>query len=236
MAHRSTKITSNGTPTFPYNMSYYFYGNPTGGTVTNIAETVTTNFLGNTNLVSKLNSPTASGGTVKLTWSALEGGTYQVEASTNLMAWSVLATNLSPNQILGGYTNVTALDKRFYRVGRTAVATFDPVTGTTGGTAAQGITSIAPPSGNRSTTAVTTITLNSSYSPAPPPAANPPTSVTLTRTGATTIAGTSVSRNSTTGVVSASFVIPAGATTGTYTVNCIFGPNTWSLTNGFTVN
>ena len=234
-------ITSNGTPTFPYNMSYYFYGNPTGGTVTNITETVTTNFLGNTNLASKLNSPTATGGTVKLTWSALEGGTYQVEGSTNLTAWSVVATNLSPNQILGGYTNVTALDKRFYRVGRTAVATFDPVTGTVGGTAAQGISTISPTSGNRGTNAVAnpvtlTITLNTSYVPAPPPAANPPTSVTLTRSGATTITAGSSSRNSTTGIVTANFSILSSATPGTYTVNCIFGPNTWALTNGFTVN
>ena len=234
-------ITSNGTPTFPYNMSYYFYGNPTGGTVTNITETVTTNFLGNTNLASKLNSPTATGGTVKLTWSALEGGTYQVEGSTNLTAWSVVASNLSPNQILGGYTNVTALDKRFYRVGRTAVATFDPVTGTVGGTAAQGISTISPTSGNRGTNAVAnpvtlTITLNTSYVPAPPPAANPPTSVTLTRSGATTITAGSSSRNSTTGIVTANFSILSSATPGTYTVNCIFGPNTWALTNGFTVN
>ena len=234
-------ITSNGTPTFPYNMSYYFYGNPTGGTVTNITETVTTNFLGNTNLASKLNSPTATGGTVKLTWSALEGGTYQVEGSTNLTAWSVVASNLSPNQILGGYTNVTTLDKRFYRVGRTAVATFDPVTGTVGGTAAQGISTISPTSGNRGTNAVAnpvtlTITLNTSYVPAPPPAANPPTSVTLTRSGATTITAGSSSRNSTTGIVTANFSILSSATPGTYTVNCIFGPNTWALTNGFTVN
>lgn len=228
-------ITSNGTPTFPYNVNYWFFGTPTGGTVTNITETVATNFLGNTNLASKINSPTASGGTVKLTWSAIEGGSYQVEGSTNLTAWSVLATNLSPNQILGGYTNITALDKRFYRVGRTAVAAFDPLTGSIG-TVAQGITSIAPTSGNRGTTAATTITLNTSYTPPPPPAANPPTSVTLTRTGATTITGTSVSRNSGTGVVSASFVIPAGATVGTYTVNCIFGANNWALTNGFAVN
>ena len=52
----------------------------------------------------------------------------------------------------------------------------------------------------------------------------------------TTITATSSSRNSTTGIVTAGFTIPAGATTGTYTVNCVFGPNTWSLTNGFTVN
>ena len=236
-------ITSNGTPTFPYNMSYYFYGNPTGGTVTNVTETVTTNFLGNTNLVSKINSPTyLAGGFVSLRWSGIDGGSYSVEASTNLTSWSTLATgltinNYASNTVTSSYLDaVGALDKRFYRVSRTAVAAFDPVSGTSGGTAAQGITSVSPTSANRGTSPSLTITLNSSYSPTPPPAANPPTSVTLTRTGATTITATSSSRNSTTGIVTAGFTIPAGATVGTYTVNCVFGPNTWSLTNGFTVN
>ena len=236
-------ITSNGTPTFPYNLNYYFYGNPTGGTITNITETnLKTNFLGNTNLVSKMSSPAyLNGGFVSLKWTGIDGGTYQIEGSTNLTAWTSLAGGLTINTYATNgpgssyLDSVGALDKRFYRASRTAVAAFDPLTGIVGSTA-QGITSIAPASGNRSTTAVTTIVLNSSYSPAPPPASNPPTSVTLTRSGATTITGTSVSRNSTSGVVSASFVIPANATTGIYTVNCIFGPNTWSLTNGFTVN
>jgi hypothetical protein len=228
-------ITSNGTPTFPYNMNYYFFGTPTGGTITSITETVATNFLGNTNLTGKINSPTVASGAVKLTWSAVEGGSYQIEASTNLTSWNILATNVSPNQIVGGYTNVTALDKQFYRVGRTAVAAFDPMTGSVGSTA-QGISSVSPTSANRNTTFAMTITLNTSYSPAPPPTNVPPTSVTLTRTSATTITATSSSRNSTTGIVTANFTIPSNATVGAYTVNCVFGPNTWSLTNGFTVN
>ncbi len=242
-------ITSNGTPTFPYNLPYYFYGNPTGGTVTNIADAVvTTNFIGGTNVVTKLNSPTyLNGGFVSLKWTCAEGGSYQVEASTNLTSWSSLASGVAVNTYTTNgpastyLDSVGALDQRFYRVGRTAVAAFDPVTGTPGGTAAQGISAITPNNGKRGTNSVanavvTTITLNSSYNPAPPPAANPPTSVTLTRSGATTITGTSVSRNSTTGIVTATFSLPSTATTGTYTVNNVFGPNTWSLTNGFTIN
>ncbi len=236
-------ITTNGTPMFPYNLNYYFFGNPTGGTVTNFAETViATNFLGNTNLAGKVSSPTYNSGFVSLKWTGIDGGSYQVEASTNLTSWSSLASGIAINTYTTNgpgssyLDNVGTLDKRFYRVSPTAVAAFDPVTGTTGGSGTQGITSIAPTSGTHGTTVAATITLNSSYSPAPPPASNPPTSVTLTRTGATTITATSFSRNSTTGVVSASITIPAGATLGAYTVNCVFGPNTWSLTNGFTVN
>ncbi|MEY4917796.1 MAG: hypothetical protein RL616_1709, partial [Verrucomicrobiota bacterium] len=155
-------ITSNGTPTFPYNMPYYFYGNPTGGTVTNIAETVTTNFLGGTNMVSKMSSASyLNGGFVSLKWTGIDGGTYQIEGSTNLTSWTSLAGGLTINTYTTNgpassyLDNVGALDKRFYRAGRTAIAAFDPVTGTTGsGTAASGISSIAPNSGKRGTNAV----------------------------------------------------------------------------------
>ena len=47
-----------------------------------------------------------------LKWSAIEGGSYQVEATTNLAnssGWTVLTSSVAPNQITGGYTNVTAL-------------------------------------------------------------------------------------------------------------------------------
>ena len=101
----------------------------------------------------------------------------------------------------------------------------------------EGISTVSPTSGARGANGlVMTITLNSAFSPAPPPVTVQPTSVNLTRTGATTIGATSFSRNTTTGVVTATFNIPTGATVGAYTVNATFGPNTWSLTNGFTVN
>jgi YHYH protein len=117
-------IDTNGTPVYPYNVGMAYFGSPAGGVVTSIAESVSTNFLGYTNLPAKLSAPRVAGGNVTLTWSAIEGGTYQVEATTNLTSWTVIATNLSPNKITGGYTNATALTKRFYRVGRTAVATY----------------------------------------------------------------------------------------------------------------
>jgi YHYH protein len=235
-------ISSNGTPLFPYNIGRAFYGSPVGDTVTSIAETVVTNFLGGTNTAARMNAPGANNGTVTLTWSAVEGGSYQFESTTNFSAWTILATNISPNQILGGYTNVTALDKNFYRVGRTSVANFDPVSGTSsGGGGSQGISSVLPASGNRGTNSVPnsvtlTITLNSGYSMPPPPSSVQPTSVTLTLSGTTTLTATSSLRNTTTGVVTANFSISSTATPGAYTVNTVFGPNTWSLTSGFTIN
>jgi hypothetical protein len=219
-------ISSNGTPVYPYNIGFGYYGNPSGGTVSYINETVTTNFLGNTNLVQKLSAPGVQNGTVTLTWSAVEGGSYQVEATTNFSAWTVLATGVSPNQVTGGYTNTTSLDRRFYRVGRTAVANFDSA-GTTTITAG----SVAPGgSASRGSTVTVTITLPST--PPWPPANAPITSVTL----AGSISSANIS-DSTQGMVVATFTIPANAPTGTQNVVVTFtsGP-TYTLTGGFTIN
>src|SRR6185369_2256832 len=94
-------ISSNGTPTYPYNIGRAFRGDPVGSSVTVISETVTTCFLGNTNLETVLDSPTNKNGSVVLTWNAIEGGSYQVEASTNLTAWTVLQTGIksATNQV-----------------------------------------------------------------------------------------------------------------------------------------
>jgi hypothetical protein len=227
-------ISSNGTPVFPYNIGRGYYGSPTGGSVTSISETVVTNFLGNTNLTSTLNAPGLNNGIVTLTWSALEGGSYQIEATTNFSSWTVLATNISPNKILGGYTNVTASDKNFYRVGRTALASFDPVSGSTG--TGGGIVSISPTSGNRGTTFTLTINLDSAANP--PPATAPINSVTVG-----TIPGTGNLHVSQTQVTS-SIMIPANASTGAQTVTVVFPgpPNnpsqtvSFTLVNGFTIN
>ena len=219
-------ISSNGTPVYPYNLGFGYYGSPTGGTVSSISETVTTNFLGGTNLAQKLNPPGVQNGSVTLAWSAVEGGSYQVEATTNLSAWTVLAVGVSPNQTTGGYTNVTTLDHRFYRVGRTAVAGFDSA-----GTTIITTGSVAPGgSANRGTTVAVTITLPST--PPWPPANAPITSVTL----AGSISGTSIS-DSTQGAVIATFVIPSNAATGAQNVVVTFtsGP-TYTLTGGFTIN
>lgn len=92
--------------------------------------------------------------------------------------------------------------------------------------ASEGISTVTPSSGTHKATVSLTVTLNSAYTQTPPPNNVAPTSAVLTRTGATTINSTSYTRDSTTGVV----------TLGAYTVDVTFGPNTWSLTNGFTVN
>ncbi|MGA9777669.1 MAG: YHYH protein [Limisphaerales bacterium] len=222
-------IDSNGVPIFPYNIGRAFYGDPVGGAVPSISETVVTNFLGYTNLVSTLNSPAVNHGTVTLTWSTLEGGSYQVEATTNLAdssSWTVLASNVSPDQITGSYTNATSLVQRFYRVGRTSISNFDSA-----GTTVFSIASVAPGgSANAGSTVTVTITLPSS--PPWPPANAPISSVTL----AGSISGTDIS-DSTQGTVVATFTIPANASAGAQNIVVTFqnGP-TYTLTDGFTID
>jgi hypothetical protein len=222
-------IAADGTPVFPYNIGRGFYGSPTAGSVTSIAETVATNFLGGTNTPSMLNQPVVNNGTVTLTWSAVEGGSYQVESTTNLATWTSVASGISPNQIIGGYTNVTTLRSQFYRVGRTSVANYDSV-GTGGGSGGTGSSTVAPGGvATRGTTATVTITLPGT--PPNPPANAPITSVTL----AGSIVGTSIN-NATAGIVTATFVIPANASTGLQSIVLIFNNGPTYTVTGVTIN
>jgi hypothetical protein len=128
-------ISSNGTPVFPYNIGRGYYGNPTGSnTTTAVMSTntpLTVYFMGGTNLQDVMGAPAVNpaSGNVTLAWSAVEGGTYQVNVSTNLTTWTtnlaltLTATNTTASTIETGAAS--ANPNRFYRVNRTSVATFD---------------------------------------------------------------------------------------------------------------
>jgi hypothetical protein len=230
-------ISSNGTPVFPYNIGRGYHGSPTGGNVTSISETVTTNFLGGTNMPCVLNAPGIKNGTVTLSWSAVEGGAYTVQSSADLSAWSNLSINISPNENAGRYTNSASGAKQFYRVARTSVASFDPVSGASGG-GSSGILSVSPTSGSRGSTITLTISLNPDASPTPPPQTAPINSVTVG-----SITGTSDNHVSQTEVTT-QITIPSNSATGAQTVSVVFpgppgNPNqtvTYTLTGGFTIN
>lgn len=222
-------ISSNGTPVFPYDIGRGFYGSPVGGSVSGITETVTTNFLGYTNLPAVLGSPAVKNGKVILTWSALEGGSYEVETTTNLSSWSVLQTGVSPYQNTGSYTNTTSLTQQFYQVGRTSVATYEGA-GTTSFS-----TSSTAPGGSANPGATVTLTITLPSSPPNPPANAPISSVLMTNS-VNSISGTGIS-DSTAGTVVATFAIPANASPGAQNIVVTFstGP-AFVLTGGFTIN
>ncbi len=234
-------ISSDGTPTFPYNIGRGYYGNPSGGSVTSLSETVVTNYVGGPNSAMTLGKPSLAGnGTVAVMWSSVEGGTYEVLSSSNLTGWAMKATNVASQGLTTQVSTNKGGSMEFYRVARTALASCDLVTsGSSGGGGGNGILTVAPASATHGTNGlIVTINLDPSAQPAPPPQNAPINSVMIG-----TISGTSLTHVSQT-QVQATFNIPSNATTGPQTVTVVFpGPPgnpsqtvTYTLANGFTVN
>ncbi|MEO5916312.1 MAG: YHYH protein [Luteolibacter sp.] len=230
-----TTINADGTPAYPYTTGRQYYGNPTGGTTT-IGEAVTTFFDGGSNKIETSKQPAVNtvSGNVTVTWSAVEGGTYLVEASDDLKTWPDLTPAVTATDDVAAFTETGAKNShsnRFYRMSRTSLASFDSYgfdyTASGGGTT----TAVAPGgSAARGTTVTVTITLPTT--PPNPPANLVPTTITL----GGTITGTSISRPSAT-TAQATFVIPANATTGAQNVVVTFTPApSYTLTGGFTIN
>lgn len=142
-----TPINSDGTPQFPYTTGRAYYGSPTGGAssaaVMNADTPLTQQFIGGANKPLAIGTPGVSGTTVTLTWSAVEGGTYSVDASvvsnfssfTN-MATGLVSTGISKNT---SYTALGTSGTEYGRVNRTALATYD-ATGQTAATVSQSTT------------------------------------------------------------------------------------------------
>ena len=75
----------------------------------------------------------STNGNVTLVWNSVEGGTYKVEASSNLTDWTVIvasvaaASNASTTSLIESVAALPANHpKRFYRVARTSIAAYDP--------------------------------------------------------------------------------------------------------------
>ncbi|MEY4488913.1 MAG: hypothetical protein RIQ79_1421 [Verrucomicrobiota bacterium] len=130
-------IYADGTPLFPYTTGRQYYGNPTGGATT-ISETVTTQFLGGANTPVTIATPSVSSPNVTLTWSAVEGGTYSVDASPNQSTWTSKATGLvaTGTSKSSTYAMLASSGTEYGRVSRTALATYD-AGGQTAATVAQ---------------------------------------------------------------------------------------------------
>jgi len=228
-------IAEDGTPVFPYQVGRSYFGSPTGGAVTTVAEPVATSFVGG-----PLKGDSAGGvdvdagtGNVTLTWDGVEGGIYTIEASNTLTSWDPIATNFVTTGgatgaiVEGGAANTT--DRRFYRVDRTGISTYDRA-GFTGTTPSGNLTAVAPGgSAARGTTVDVTITLT------PPPNIPPANVLPISVTLAGTIAGTSFSRPSAT-QVKATFVIPADAPTGAQTIVVMFNVPSYMLAGALTLN
>jgi hypothetical protein len=134
-----TTIKADGTPIYPYTVGRWFYGSPTGGTVSSISETVTQYFKGAASKAETWtsSSPAVNSSNVTLTWNEVEGGTYQVSASNDLANWTTLSLTITPSISLAPTVNAnistaSAVEtkgglntNRFYKVSRLSLATYD---------------------------------------------------------------------------------------------------------------
>jgi hypothetical protein len=210
-------IASDGTPTFPYNIGRAFYGSAAGGSVSAINETVVTNFVVGPNGPFSVSQPVRQNPTVTLAWSSVDGGTYRVECSTNLTAWT---TNLSSvaSQGISTQTNLNnGATAAFYRVALASVSNYDSVTG-------PAIITITPNSGTLGQNNISITAVINSSNPAPPPHTGAPIqSFTI---GSAIVTGTSYTYNSTTGAgtVTGTLSIPGGASKGSQTATITFNP------------
>ncbi|MCX6854510.1 MAG: sulfatase-like hydrolase/transferase, partial [Verrucomicrobia bacterium] len=209
-----TTINADNTPAFPYTTGRAFYGTPAGGAVTSIAETVNTTFIGGP-IKSENAGPlsvNSSTGDVTLSWSAVEGGVYQVQTSNDLLNWTALTPTITAvgddsaaATEIGGAIGQT---RRFYRTNRTSLSNYDKT-----GFAGTYFTSLAPASGGPNTvlpnsgsvgTAVNVIIeLDPALTPALPPATQIVFSVTISGANVT---ASNITRPSQT-LVSATFTI-----------------------------
>lgn len=241
-----TPILADGTPQFPYTTGRQFYGDPTGGAVTAISEPVSTAVVAGPLKADKDHTLGLNGtnGNVTLTWSGVEGGTYQVQASSDLTTWSTLP----PDVLASGDDSVSVMEaaaattnpRRFYRTTRASLATYDrngiagtyfTTTAPTGG----GPNTVTPNSGARGASVNVVIEFDPALTPALPPANVVVFSITVSGAGVTT---SNFARPSQT-IATATFTLAAGAATGARNVTVRFrdatGPQR-TITGAFTVN
>ena len=219
-------ITSAGVPQFPYMCNRWFYGSPTGGVVTSVTETVTNYFKGGENLVetASMGTVNTTTGDVTLTWTSVEGGSYQIQASTDLTTWSTLATaqpaasNATSTSVTE--SNATSNGRRFYKIQRSALATYDG-----GG----GITYAAPTATTSAASVVgsSTATLNGSVN------ANGISTTVSFDYGITTSYGSSISASTLTGSTAASVSAAITGLAATTTYHCrVVATNSYGTTYG----
>jgi hypothetical protein len=231
-----TTINTDGTPAYPYTTGRQYYGSPTGGATT-IGETVTTFFDGGPNKVETAGTPAVNDATgdVTLTWSAVEGGTYLLEASDNLTDWPDIAPAFTATNDVAAFTETGAKnshDQRFYRVSRTSLASFDS-NGFDYTPSGGGSTTATAPGGTvtRGNTYTLTINIPTNATPPVPPANVAVNSVTVggSATGISSLVHTSQY------VVTCTYAVPA-VTPGAKDIVVNINGKIYTLVGALTVN
>lgn len=119
-----TSVEADGTPAYPYNLAYNYFGDATiASGVTEIEETVTEVFAGAAEKGTSFENATSQGDTVTVVWNGIEGGVYQISESTDLQSWTDGAAFTSDDQFIT--RTETGIDQKFYTLERTGLATYD---------------------------------------------------------------------------------------------------------------
>lgn len=119
-------LASNNAAAFPYVFGFQSYGVQSGASGVTIAEPVTAHFTGGANAALKFAAlATATNDTITLVWSATEGGTYAVETTADFASWTTNSSGLAAT-LNSGRVSVAYAGNGFYRVRRTALATYEP--------------------------------------------------------------------------------------------------------------
>lgn len=123
-------IEADGTPVFPYNIGRWYYGNPIGGSVNTINETIIKYFEGGPEktLAAESINHDPNSGDITITWDAIEGGSYEVAYSADLDYWKVKEETLIANSDKPALTETNlanAENRRFYGINQTALQAFD---------------------------------------------------------------------------------------------------------------
>lgn len=113
-------IEENGTPAFPYNIGRTFFGNPTGNVTNNIPADADIHFEGGPETPLE-SSFSVANNEVTLIWSALEGGTYLTETSSDLENWQAASSTQSGNQLVVSSPS----PRQFFRASLLDVEPFD---------------------------------------------------------------------------------------------------------------
>jgi hypothetical protein len=129
-------ISATNTPAYPYLLGRQFYGVEGVGTIHSktmsgsITEAVITNFWGGTNsALVATGISTSTSGDVTISWSSVQGGTYIVDASTDMVNWAALSPSVTATGISSQGTETSAAhiyNRRFYKVNLSSIASFDP--------------------------------------------------------------------------------------------------------------
>ena len=137
-------IKADGTPWYPYNVGRWYMATPpastgqppTPGNVSTLTvmhtdTPLTQYYKGATSTIETWYSTpvTVSGSTVTLSWNSVEGGTYKVSSSSDLTTWTDSGF-VSPSGNSATTTepvNTSTTPKKFYKLTRTGMATYDNV-------------------------------------------------------------------------------------------------------------